>query len=166
LKTELVIQTACKEETERLGTLIAAVLINGTVAEIYGNLGAGKTVFVQGIARGLAIEENITSPTFVMMNRYLSPLPLSVPFYHLDLYRKPSVAEFEELGFAEILEGGEGVCAVEWAENIPGPKTWDAVSIDIRASGNNENFRKIKITAKGEKSVRIKSELEKHFTLK
>lgn len=165
MKAELVIETKCKEETERLGTLIASVL-TGTVAEIHGNLGAGKTVFARGIARGLAIEENITSPTFVMMNRYRSPLPGSVPFYHLDLYRKPSVEEFEELGFAEILGGGEGVCAVEWAENIPGPKAWDSVGIEIRTCGENENFRRIKITAGREQSARIKSELEKHFKLK
>ncbi len=165
MKTELVITTACEEETENLGTALAAVLEPGSVAGLCGNLGAGKTVIARGVARGLGIEDNITSPTFVIMNRYQCPPPRSAPFYHFDLYRNPLPAEFEELGFSDTLRG-EGVCVVEWAENIPENLTEDMIRIDIGISKENDSFREIRITASEEKTVRLRNKLGKFFKLK
>ncbi len=164
MKTKLIITTSCEEETERFGTLIAAALDSGNVTGLCGNLGAGKTVVARGISRGLGIEDNITSPTFVIMNRYECPPPRSVPFYHFDLYRTLSPGEFEDLGFEDILRG-EGICVIEWADKVPGTLGGDAVKIDIRVSKENENGREITLTANEKQAARFKKEIEKSFKL-
>lgn len=165
MKAEFVITTLCEEETELLGGLIAKVLEPGDIVGLCGNLGAGKTVVARGMARGLGIEENITSPTFVIMNRYERPSGYPEPFYHLDLYRNPSAAELEDLGLADILRG-DGICAVEWAGNMPGAPAGNFVGIDICGSKENERFREIRITAGERKAPRLRDELGKRFKLK
>ena len=159
MKNGIFITTSSEEETERLGSAVAQALEPGNIVALCGNLGAGKTVVARGIARGLGIEENITSPTFVIMNRYESPTPGSAPLYHFDLYRKPSETEFAELGFSEILRG-DGFCIVEWAENLPAVFAKDQTRIDIKlAPDENINAREIKITATSERIALIKDRL-------
>lgn len=87
--------------------------MRGAVVTLEGPLGAGKTTLAKGVARGLGIEQDVTSPTFSYICEYPAPIPL----YHMDLYRISQVEEFELLGGCEYLEGN-GVCLIEWAERI------------------------------------------------
>ena len=103
--------THSERETEDAGAAFAAGIPDGTVVAMYGELGAGKTAFVRGLARGLgADEDEVSSPTFALLQLYQGRLPL----YHFDLYRL-SGQEAEELGFEEFFFG-QGVCAVEWPD--------------------------------------------------
>jgi len=105
--------TDSPEETRRLGQLLGEVAGNGTVVLLKGDLGAGKTCFSQGVARGLEVPEDqpVTSPTFVIMNQY----PGRVTLYHFDLYRLSGSDDLETVGAEEVL-GRDGVCLVEWPE--------------------------------------------------
>ncbi len=165
MSRQLKVTTASEKGTEKLGEKLAAVLKPGNTILLYGNLGAGKTVIARGIARGLGIEEIITSPTFVIMNRYKCPPPRSAPLYHFDLYRNPSAMEFEQLGFAEILNGN-GFCVIEWAENLPAEFVGNSIGIEIKLSKENKNKREITIIANKEKATHIETEMEKGFRLK
>ena len=108
-------QTASPEETQRLAERLGSLLGAGDVVALVGELGSGKTLFSQGLAKGLQVPETfyITSPTFAIINEY----PGRIPFYHLDLYRVGSASDFSELGLEEILYG-PGVAAIEWAERL------------------------------------------------
>jgi tRNA threonylcarbamoyladenosine biosynthesis protein TsaE len=108
-------QTSAPGETLRLGEELGRLLRPGDVIGLVGELGSGKTLFSQGLARGLQVPEiyTITSPTFAIANEY----PGRIPFYHLDLYRLVGFAEIVELGFEEILYG-QGAVAIEWAERL------------------------------------------------
>ena len=108
-----VINLKSKEETVLFGKEFAKTLLPGTVLAIQGDLGAGKTTFVQGLALGLGIEDPIQSPTFVYCNEYEGKMTLS----HFDLYRLSGSEDFINLGFEEHLEPG-GVVAIEWPERI------------------------------------------------
>jgi tRNA threonylcarbamoyladenosine biosynthesis protein TsaE len=115
--------TSTPGETESLAERLGRLLQPGDVIALVGELGSGKTLFSQGLARGLEVPETfyITSPTFAIINEY----PGRITFYHLDLYRVDSAAEFSELGIEEILYG-QGTVAIEWAErlgkNLPGER--------------------------------------------
>lgn len=109
---EAVRETESAEETRGWGELLAALLRPGDLVLISGDLGAGKTRLVQGIARGLGVEEKVTSPTFSLVREYRGRLP----FYHVDLYRL-SGEELEGLGLEEYLSG-DGVVCVEWGEKV------------------------------------------------
>jgi tRNA threonylcarbamoyladenosine biosynthesis protein TsaE len=101
------------DETRRLGALLGALLRPGDVVLLQGNLGAGKTAFAQGIARGLEVTGTVNSPTFTILKEYAGRLPL----YHFDLYRIDDPDELPALGFEQYFDGdGDGVCVVEWAE--------------------------------------------------
>lgn len=101
------------DETRRIGEALGARLGPGDVVACIGELGAGKTCFLQGLARGLGVVEPVTSPTFVLLNHYRGRLPV----YHLDAYRTESLTEILDLGIEEILGGG-GVTVIEWAEKL------------------------------------------------
>lgn len=105
--------TDSPQKTQRLGRLLGEVAENGTVVLLKGDLGAGKTCFSQGVARGLEVPEDqpVTSPTFVIMNQY----PGRVTLYHFDLYRLCGSDDLETVGAEEVL-GRDGVCLVEWPE--------------------------------------------------
>jgi tRNA threonylcarbamoyladenosine biosynthesis protein TsaE len=100
-----------REETEAFATRYAASLSAGDVVLLDGDMGAGKTVFAKGVAKGLGIEEEVTSPTYAYMNDYDGRL------FHYDCYRIESVGQAEALGLADYFDMG-GVCLVEWAQNI------------------------------------------------
>ncbi len=102
------------EETEQLGQRFAAELNPGDVVAFYGDLGAGKTAFTRGVARGLGILEPVTSPTYTIVNEYLSG---RLPLFHFDMYRLGSADELFDIGWEDYLER-DGVCAVEWSENV------------------------------------------------
>ena len=108
-------RTESPEQTESLAERLGRLLQPGDVIALVGELGSGKTLFSQGLARGLEVPETfyITSPTFAIINEY----PGRIPFYHLDLNRVDSAAEFSELGIKEILYG-QGIVAIEWAERL------------------------------------------------
>jgi tRNA threonylcarbamoyladenosine biosynthesis protein TsaE len=101
------------EETIQLGDYIGSRLEKGAVIALQGTLAAGKTTITKGIATGLGIEENVTSPTFTLISEYSGRLRL----YHMDVYRLDSIEDFRNLGVEEMLYG-DGVCIVEWSEKV------------------------------------------------
>ncbi len=103
------------EETQRLGEELAGHLKHGDVVALVGELGAGKTTFVQGLARGLFVREAVLSPSFVLARTHRGTLTL----HHMDAYRIYDPAEFGEVGLDELLPPEEGVSVVEWADRIP-----------------------------------------------
>ena len=118
--------TKSPEQTEMLGKKLAAFLRPGDVIAYYGDLGAGKTAFTRGLAAGLGIREAVTSPTYTIVNEYLSG---RMPLFHFDMYRLSSSDELFDIGWEDYLARG-GVCAVEWSENVADALT-DAISITI-----------------------------------
>jgi len=107
-------ETASPEETIALGEALAGRLAPGDVVALYGDLGAGKTHLVRGIASGLGLDPaEVTSPTFVLIHEY----PTDPPLYHFDAYRIARPSEFIGIGFDEY-SGGDGVCVIEWPERI------------------------------------------------
>ena len=106
--------TNSPEETERLAAAWAKLLRPGTVIAYRGDLGAGKTAFTRGLARGLGITDPVTSPTYTIVNEYLDG---RIPLFHFDMYRLHSADDLFDIGWDDYLERG-GICAVEWSENV------------------------------------------------
>jgi tRNA threonylcarbamoyladenosine biosynthesis protein TsaE len=123
------------DETIALGERIARRLGRGSVVALRGGLGTGKTCLAKGIARGLGINETITSPTYTIVSEYQGGLPL----YHIDAYRLAGDEDFENTGAAELL-GGEGVALVEWSERIPLSIPPEAISIEIEINGSDSRI--------------------------
>ena len=121
------------EETERIGAELAQSLAPGAVLALYGDLGAGKTAFVRGLARGLGIDWPVTSPTFNVVNEYPGPVPL----FHFDLYRLADAEELYDLGWEEYPERG-GVVAVEWSERAEGIFPPGTLRVTIEKTGEND----------------------------
>ena len=132
--------THSPEETRQLGARLAGVLTPGAVVAFTGDLGAGKTAFTSGLARGLGIEERVTSPTFTIVNEYEGG---RLPLFHFDMYRLGSADELFDIGWEDYLARG-GVCAVEWTENVEEAIEGDAIRVSIRRGGD-ENSRVIDI---------------------
>ena len=128
-------------ETERVGETLAASLRPGDVIAYRGGLGAGKTAFTRGLARGLGVTEPVTSPTYTIVNEYLSG---RLPLFHFDLYRLRSDDELFELGWEDYLERG-GVCAVEWSENAP-ESTQGAILVRIEHCDGEPDARVITVS--------------------
>ena len=106
--------TNSPEETEKIGEKLAAVLTPGTILAYLGDLGAGKTAFTRGLARGLHCRDTVTSPTYTIVNEYISG---RLPLFHFDMYRLSSSEDLFDIGWEDYLERG-GICAVEWSENV------------------------------------------------
>lgn len=137
-------ETFSEEETAKLGIEIGSKSKRGDIYCLIGDLGVGKTAFAKGLAKGLNIEEPITSPTFTVVNEYQGRLPL----YHFDVYRIMDIDEMEEIGYEEYFYG-DGVCLVEWADRIQELISDDAIWIHIKKDFNKEdNYRKIFIENK------------------
>ena len=132
--------TDSEEETQQLGERLAARLTPGAVIAFTGDLGAGKTAFTRGLARGLGIRERVTSPTFTIVNEYEGG---RLPLFHFDMYRLGSSEELYDIGWEDYLARG-GVCAVEWSENIDDALEHGAIRVDIRR-GEQEGQRLIEI---------------------
>ena len=136
----MTIQTHCPEQTESLGKKLAGLLRPGDVIAYYGDLGAGKTAFTRGIAAGLGVKEQVTSPTYTIVNEYLSG---KMPLFHFDMYRLSSSDELFDIGWEDYLARG-GVCAVEWSENAQGALEEPYIKVDIRR-GDSDSQRVIGI---------------------
>ena len=127
-------------ETEDLGCRLGRALEPGAVIAYTGDLGAGKTAFTRGLARGLGIPDRVTSPTFTIVNEYEGG---RLPLFHFDMYRLGSSEELFDIGWEDYLARG-GVCAVEWSENVEDALDDDAIRVEIRR-GEGDNQRHIRI---------------------
>lgn len=132
--------THSPEETRTLGGRLADALHGGEVIAFTGDLGAGKTAFVSGMAQALGVEERVTSPTFTIVNEYEGG---RLPLFHFDMYRLGSADELFHIGWEDYLTRG-GVCAVEWSENVEEAIEEDAIRVSI-TRGADENSRIITI---------------------
>ena len=127
--------SASEQETEALGRALVERLSPGAVVAFTGDLGAGKTAFVRGMAKGLDISQRVTSPTFTIVNEYEGG---RLPLFHFDLYRLGSSDELFDIGWEDFLRRG-GICAVEWSENVADALEPDTVFIDIRRGEGPED---------------------------
>ncbi len=127
-----------EQQTEQFGEQLAATLQPGSVIAMYGDLGAGKTAFIRGLARGLGVKGRVSSPTFTIVNEYAGRIPL----FHFDMYRLSSADALFDIGWEDYLTRG-GICAVEWSENVPGAFDQDVITVRILKTG--EQSRKIQI---------------------
>ena len=130
--------TNSPEETEKIGAALGKILKAGTVLAYRGDLGAGKTAFTRGLARGLGYGEPVTSPTYTIVNEYLGG---RLPLFHFDMYRLRSSDDLWDIGWDDYLDRG-GVCAVEWSENVDDAME-NAVYVTIHKTG--ESSRRIEI---------------------
>ncbi len=123
--------TSSEQETVELGQTVAATVTPGTFVLLHGDLGAGKTAFVRGLAAGLGADpDNVSSPTFVLIQHYKGRTPL----VHVDLYRLENGAAVEDLGLEEMASGA--VVAIEWAERLP-RRLEDSVTVKIEDLGDD-----------------------------
>ena len=132
------ILTHSPEETEAVGMALAQVLTPGAVIAYRGDLGAGKTAFTRGLARGLGYAEPVTSPTYTIVNEYLGG---RLPLFHFDMYRLRSADDLWDIGWDDYLDRG-GVCAVEWSENVTDALE-DPITVNIEKTG--EDSRRITV---------------------
>lgn len=136
-----------KEETQRQASLLAGLLHAGDVVNLSGDLGAGKTAFIQGLAKGLGIKERVTSPTFTLLKVYPGPLPL----YHFDVYRLQRSRQLIELGYEEYVYGS-GVTVIEWGDRVLELLPDERLDIEVRwAQPVSENKRLLEIIPRGER---------------
>ncbi len=151
------------KETERIGFILGKLLTGGEVVCMTGDLGAGKTTMTQSIAKGLDVEDYVTSPTFTIINEYSGRCPL----YHFDVYRINDVDEMYDLGYEEYFYS-RGVSVIEWANIIEEILPEERLNIEISKKDNNEG-REIIISGNGEKHIniieKIKEELKKDENL-
>lgn len=121
-------ETHSPEETGHLGAAFASLVRPGDIISLSGDLGAGKTRFVQGLADGLGVSEHVTSPTFAIIKEYLTG---RLPLYHFDVYRLEDQRELETLGYEDYFYG-EGVTVIEWGNNISGFLPDNALKVEIK----------------------------------
>lgn len=147
------------EQTHRMGAALGRKLRPGDVLLLSGGLGAGKTSFIQGLARGLEVQGDVTSPTFTLVNEYQGKAGGEpVTLYHIDLYRLSGDAdELLAIGWEEYLDDPQGICAIEWPQHAAGllPDTWLLIEIDPIA----ETKRRIRLQANGPRYRELVAEL-------
>jgi tRNA threonylcarbamoyladenosine biosynthesis protein TsaE len=149
--------TSSPEQTWEIGRLLGILLKAGDTVYLYGDLGAGKTNFAYGIARGLDVQEQyITSPTFTFVNEYQGRLPL----YHLDLYRLKGPEELENIGFDDYIES-DGVTVIEWAERAA--DELPAESLNVYLTAVDEKSREIGFLAEGERYEKLAEEMKQEL---
>ena len=136
-------RTASVDETRDLGEAVAGLARPGDVVVLTGDLGAGKTAFVQGFGRGLGVRDRITSPTFTLVHVYEGRLPV----HHLDVYRLEQLSEAVDLGLPEMLDEG-GVVLVEWGEAILPELPHDYLEVRL-TFGEGDDDRRIELTSVG-----------------
>jgi len=145
-ESTLKLSTHSLEETARIGQSLGALLFPGAVVALIGPLGAGKTWLTRNVAIGLGLTtpEQVTSPTFVLIQEYAARLPI----YHFDVYRLKQLSEFEDIGALEYL-AGDGVCLLEWADRVSPLLPKEYLRVEFELTGPES--RAIDITAVGEK---------------
>ncbi|MGB8412615.1 MAG: tRNA (adenosine(37)-N6)-threonylcarbamoyltransferase complex ATPase subunit type 1 TsaE [Candidatus Binatus sp.] len=152
----MVIESRSPHETKSWGRRLASLLEGGELLGLIGDLGAGKTCFIKGLARGLNLrEEDILSPTFTMIQEHHGRLPL----YHIDLYRLEE-ATLDDLGLREYLFS-EGIAAVEWFERLRGGAEMEYLAVRISYAG--ANLRRIEFSAVDSRHAQIISKLKRRF---
>jgi len=149
------ITTRSVDETQKLGEIIGTAVTGGTVLALTGDLGSGKTAFVQGLARGLEVPDDyyITSPSYTLINEY----PGRFPLVHVDLYRITDPVDIEDIGLYEILDDN-GVVAIEWADRIGQKPLPDSITIHFEIT--DDNTRKICIFANKLKYIYLLKKIE------
>jgi tRNA threonylcarbamoyladenosine biosynthesis protein TsaE len=146
----VVIQSKSASETVRLGRNIGSRLLPGDVVALVGELGAGKTQLIKGLAAGAGIRNPtyISSPSFTLINEY----PGKITFYHIDLFRLSKENEAEELGMEDYIQG-KGITAIEWADRIPSLLPEELLLIRIAYTG--KNTRSLEISGKGKRYLKM-----------
>ena len=134
----MIFQTNSPAQTEAIGAALGKIIEKGTVIAYRGDLGAGKTAFTRGLAKGLGCSEIVTSPTYTIVNEYLGG---RIPLFHFDMYRLRSSDDLFDIGWEDYLDRG-GVCAVEWSENVDDAME-DALYLTIEKLG--EDSRRITV---------------------
>jgi tRNA threonylcarbamoyladenosine biosynthesis protein TsaE len=129
-----------ERETEEAGYNLGQHLKAGSVVALYGGLGAGKTAFVRGMARGLGLKTSAFSPTFTIVNEY----PGDIPLFHFDMYRLSGPEELYDIGWDDYLDRG-GVCVTEWSENVE--EVFDKDTIKVHIIIMDETSRMITINS-------------------
>ena len=141
--------TSSTEQTEEVGRVLGTMLEAGDLICLFGDLGAGKTHFSYGVARGLQVQDQyVTSPTFTFVNIYQGRIPL----YHIDLYRLKDPSELESIGFEEYLDS-DGATVIEWAERAEEELPEEKLNVYI--SDVSENSRELGFFAEGERYERL-----------
>jgi tRNA threonylcarbamoyladenosine biosynthesis protein TsaE len=155
LRHKIVIQTGSASETTRIGKSVGNQLLPGDVVALAGELGAGKTQFIKGLAAGVGIENStyISSPSFTLIHEY----PGKMPFYHVDLFRLGREKEAEELGL-EVYFQGSGITAVEWADKIPSLLPDEILFVSIAYI--DKNIRSLEITGKGKRYLNLVDQIQ------
>jgi tRNA threonylcarbamoyladenosine biosynthesis protein TsaE len=143
------------QETERIGELVGSMLTRGDIIALAGELGAGKTTLVRGMAQGMGIEgSEVASPSFTLVNEYEGPLPL----YHIDLYRLDDEEDLLGIDYEEYIRG-DGAVVIEWADRIP--RAVPAESLWIRLRYLDDERREITLQAFGDRYEKIVEELRR-----
>ncbi len=153
------LSTTSPQETQALGEALGQAVQPGDLILLWGDLGTGKTCLVQGIARGLGVQESVRSPTFVLVTQYPGRLML----YHIDLYRLDNPLEVEDLGLDEYVES-DGVCVVEWADKAMPLFPQEHLLVELRHRGEQE--RQIQLTARGNRYVRLLAQVRQQIGMK
>ena len=147
-------------ETVKLASKVAQRIREGTVVCLEGSLGAGKTLFVQSMARTLGVQGEVTSPTFNLMNIYEGFCPI----VHFDLYRLQTEEELEDIGFYEYTDFPDGIVFIEWGEKFPESLPDDYFRIEIERIKETRNMRRITFSCVGDEHLDFLKELEEFVT--
>ena len=142
-----------EEETKKFASNLATILENGDIIILKGELGAGKTKFVEGVLRNFGLEDEISSPTFTIVNEYHNE---KADIMHFDLYRINDISEFDMIGGEEYFD--RGICLIEWGEMIEDILPKDYIKITIEKNEQDENERILKIETFGEKFADVNFE--------
>ena len=148
--------TNSPDETGHLAELVGQKIREGTVLCLEGDLGAGKTLFVQSLAHTLGVEGEVTSPTFNLMNVYEGICRI----YHFDLYRLETEEELDDIGFYEYTEEPEGIVVIEWPDKFPESLPDDYVRVCIMRAKGTEDSRRFEFASVGERNQEFIKELE------
>ena len=157
----MIYETKERNETFELGKKLAERAVSGDIYCLSGDLGAGKTQLTKGIAAGMGVEDDVTSPTFNILMVYDGA---DMPLYHFDLYRLDDPDQLEDIGLYEMLDG-DGACVIEWVEQFSdeiGPERLDVylTRLDEQAAVGEEPPREVRFVAHGERAEEIAAALE------
>lgn len=136
-------ESKSEDDTKKLAERAGKIIREGVALALIGDLGAGKTFFAKYLAKALGVKEEVTSPTFNLMNIYEGVCPM----YHFDLYRLESVEQLEDIGFYEYIESEEGISLIEWADKFIKELSENTVKVTFEKI--DENSRKISFSGKG-----------------
>ena len=150
ISSQFHITTHTSDETQKLGKTIGKWIEHPLVIGLSGDLGSGKTAFVQGLAEGLEVPDEyyITSPTFTLINEY----PGRFPLFHIDLYRLDGISDLEDIGLDELLYG-QAVIAIEWAEKISDDLPAEHLTMTFKIT--DDDYRRISLIAYGHNGVNL-----------